>query len=90
MIDFRRLLTSRTPTLWEQSVRALLRPLGWPVRAGVALRNFAFERQLKRSYRSSLPVVSVGNLSVGGTGKSPTVAWIAAIANSTTGKTTKL
>ena len=40
-------------------------------------RNRLYDCGWKRIYRSSIPVVSIGNLSVGGTGKSPTVAWLA-------------
>jgi tetraacyldisaccharide 4'-kinase len=43
----------------------------------IAARNFGFDRGLKHTHRSGLPIISVGNLSVGGTGKSPAVAWIA-------------
>jgi tetraacyldisaccharide 4'-kinase len=43
----------------------------------VAARNLAFDRGWKRVERASVPVVSVGNLTLGGTGKTPMVEWVA-------------
>ena len=39
----------------------------------VALRNTLFDREILRARRLSWPVVSVGNISVGGSGKTPFV-----------------
>ena len=51
-------------------------PLSWIWRGVTAARNAAFDRGLLRSHRAPVPVVSVGNLAVGGTGKTPVSAWL--------------
>jgi tetraacyldisaccharide 4'-kinase len=54
--------------LWTLSV-----PYGWATR----IRNWLYDRQWKISVRVDVPVVSVGNLTLGGTGKTPCVEHVA-------------
>ena len=52
---------------------SLLEPL---YAAAMALRNRAFDRGWRAQTHIPVPVISVGNLTAGGTGKTPTVAWV--------------
>ncbi len=54
-----------------------LRPLSWIFRGVVGLRNFAYWSRIAPVRRAAIPVVSVGNLTVGGTGKTPFALWLA-------------
>ena len=56
---------------------ALLAPLGWVVALFTVLRRAAYRAGLRRSWQVGCPVVVVGNLAVGGTGKTPLVIAIA-------------
>ena len=55
----------------------LLWPLSLPYGAAAHLRARAYETGLLRQQRLDGVVISVGNLTVGGTGKTPMVLWIA-------------
>ncbi|MBI3900203.1 MAG: tetraacyldisaccharide 4'-kinase [Gammaproteobacteria bacterium] len=63
---------------WQHPTFAsgLLLPLAWLYRGVVALRRYAYRRGWCRSVRMAMPVVVVGNISVGGTGKTPLVVWL--------------
>ena len=52
-------------------------PLSAVYAAVSGIRRFAYSRHLARSTRLACPVVVVGNVSVGGTGKTPLVCWLA-------------
>ncbi len=57
-------------------VRILLLPFSLVYGLIICLRNWMFDRNLLRSSTFNLPVVCIGNLSVGGTGKSPMVEFL--------------
>jgi|APFre7841882724_1041349.scaffolds.fasta_scaffold00455_7 tetraacyldisaccharide 4'-kinase len=52
-------------------------PVGWLYRAVVAVRRALYQWRLLPVERARVPVVVVGNLTVGGTGKTPVAAWLA-------------
>ncbi len=58
----------------------LLWPLFWPlskVYAYIAVRRRrAYQCGIKSAYRSTVPVVVVGNITAGGNGKTPVVVWL--------------
>ena len=53
-----------------------LLPLSWIYGSIVRLRNWLFDIGLKKSRAFSLPVISVGNITVGGSGKTPHVEYL--------------
>ena len=57
-------------------MEALLKPFSWGYGAGVWLRNTAFDMGVLPQEEFDVPVVSVGNITVGGTGKTPHVEYI--------------
>ena len=52
-------------------------PLTFLYRTAVGVRNYLYDRGILKIHRAGVPVISVGNLSVGGTGKSSLTAYLA-------------
>jgi len=57
-------------------VRILLAPFALLYGLGVSLRNFFYKQGILKSVEFSVPVIAVGNLSVGGSGKSPHIEYL--------------
>jgi tetraacyldisaccharide 4'-kinase len=68
--------------LWEsrdpaaRAARAALRPASWLYAGAMAVRNAAYDRGWLGATPLSCPTVAIGNLTVGGTGKTPVSAWL--------------
>ncbi len=69
----------RLTELWyrESAPPSLLQPLAWLYGALVTLRRRAYRAGLAHSASAGRPVVVIGNLTVGGTGKTPLTIWLA-------------
>lgn len=69
----------RIDSYWYSTNRisSILTPLSWLFCAIVYVRKLFFKLRILSSYRSALPIIVVGNITVGGTGKTPMVIWLA-------------
>lgn len=72
------IISSRRNDIWARTLRLGLAFLSVGYGCAVRLRNAAYASRIFRTEAAPLPIISVGNLTTGGTGKSPLVIWIAA------------
>ncbi|TVR82625.1 MAG: tetraacyldisaccharide 4'-kinase [Chitinophagaceae bacterium] len=61
--------------------RTYLRPIAWLYGLGISFIDFLFKKRIFRSAEFDIPVISVGNLSVGGAGKTPMVIYLSSLIN---------
>ncbi|WP_462324401.1 tetraacyldisaccharide 4'-kinase [Desulfoplanes sp.] len=63
-------------TKWQSSLSPLIAPLGHAYAGLMRLRAKAFKHGPVPSWYPNVPCISVGNISWGGTGKTPMVSWL--------------
>ena len=73
---FRNLISKKDAHFSAKLIRLLLRIAALPYATIIALRNVGFDLGLLRSYKIDIPVISIGNITAGGTGKTPIVIWL--------------
>ena len=58
---------------WNKQAKWLivLRPLSWLYRGGFLLNKKLYQMGIKSSYQAAVPVMVIGNITVGGSGKTP-------------------
>jgi tetraacyldisaccharide 4'-kinase len=68
-----------SPTHWQQRgpLALVLLPLAALFAAVSALRRAAWRHGLRTMHRAGVPVIVVGNITAGGTGKTPLTLWLA-------------
>ncbi len=73
------MLEQRLSELWygRSALAALLQPLATLYATGLRARRSAYAHGLLHTGRAGVPVVVIGNLTVGGTGKTPLTLWLA-------------
>ncbi len=75
--NFRALVSGKARGVWPAFCRAGLLTASFLYGWTIWCRNRLYDRGWKRSFQAGVPVVSVGNLTLGGTGKTPCVEYVA-------------
>ncbi len=75
-MNWRGILSGTQTGLCAATIRALLLPLSWLYGAWMKRRNRRYDARVSQIHQVPCPVVSVGNLTTGGTGKTPFVIWL--------------
>lgn len=75
-IFWRKLITCKNPSFGYRLLRSILLVFSFFYGIAIALRNFLFDISIFRKTKVGAAVVSIGNITTGGTGKTPLVAWL--------------
>lgn len=74
--DYRKLVSGQKKGFGPALLRLLLGILACPYALIIRLRNLLYSKGLFKSHQASAAIISIGNITAGGTGKTPLVIWL--------------
>jgi tetraacyldisaccharide 4'-kinase len=75
--ELRDIISGKYEGAYAAFVRLAFCPLSFVYRCAIQTRNKFYDAGILKTHKVSAPVISVGNITAGGTGKTPLVAWLA-------------
>jgi len=74
--SYRNLIAQHGGRLDRRLLRSALRGVSIFYKSAVAARNIGYSAGMLKSFAVDVPVISIGNITTGGTGKTPLVVWL--------------
>ena len=73
---YRNLVAGTDKSWGKKTLRLSLKTVSCAYSAAVRCRNWMYDKHLLKSHRCESSVISIGNITTGGTGKTPLVIWL--------------